>query len=73
MNLSRTANLIITLAIAAFQFFAVGDLWPNNPLALKWMITVASFLKVAQVIIASNSNPDGTPAEVGYAPKDKPQ
>ena len=65
--MTRTTNLTITLLMAALQFFAVGDLI-ESPKAIKWMIAVASFIKLAQVIIASNSNPDGTPAQVAYAP-----
>ena len=67
--MTRTTNLVITLLMAALQFFAVGDLI-ESPKAIKWMIAVASFIKLAQVIIASNSNPDGTPAQASYNPKE---
>ena len=66
MNLSRRWSLALTLLVSGLQFFAVGDLI-TSPHAIRWMIAIAGFIRLAQVTIAQNSNPDGSPAPTATA------
>lgn len=61
-KINLTWNQIITMAMMALQYFAVGNL-VTSPTAIRWMLGGAGFIKLMQIYVAANSNPDGTPID----------
>lgn len=56
-----STNVSIAIFVLALNIFGVDTLI-HSEIALKWIHALIGFVNGAQVIIAANSNPDGTPA-----------